>query len=54
MIKNTSSSPLSDDIEMSKYGITRQQVDYYLVGDFRYTSLKDAIVQAKRILKTGQ
>ena len=39
---------------MSKYGITLQPVDYYLVGDFRYTTLKDAVAQAKRLMNTNQ
>lgn len=34
--------------EMAKYGITRVPVDYFYCGDFRYTSLKDAVAQAKR------
>jgi hypothetical protein len=35
--------------EMAKYGITRVPVDYFHFGDFRYTNLKDAIAQAKRL-----
>ena len=34
--------------EMAKLGITRVPVDYYHYGVFRYTSLKDALAQAKR------
>jgi len=37
--------------EMVAYGITRVPVDYYHFGVFRYTSLKDALAQAK---KTGK
>lgn len=44
----------SDNAEMSKYGITRQRVDYYLFETFRYTSLKEAIAQAKRCEHAGQ
>jgi hypothetical protein len=34
--------------DMARYGITRVPVDYYHYGAFRYTSLKDAIAEAKR------
>jgi hypothetical protein len=34
--------------EMARYGITRVPADYYHYGAFRYTSLKDAIAEAKR------
>ena len=34
--------------EMAKYGITCVPVDYFHLGDFRYTNLKDAVAQAKR------
>jgi len=34
--------------EMALYGIKRIPVDYFHVGEFRYTSLKDAVAQAKR------
>jgi hypothetical protein len=34
--------------DMAKYGITRVPVDYYHHGVFRYTSLKDALAQARR------
>lgn len=33
--------------EMERYGITRITVDYYHFAGFRYTSLKDAVAQAK-------
>ncbi len=33
---------------MAKYGILRVSVNYYHFGEFRYTTLKDAIAQAKR------
>jgi len=36
------------EAEMKRYGITRIPIDYFHVGEFRYTNLKDAIVQAKR------
>jgi len=36
-----------DEQEMTKYGIIRVPVDYFHFGNFRYTSLKDAIAQAK-------
>lgn len=34
--------------EMEKYGITRRSVDYFDYRDFRYTSLTDAVAQARR------
>lgn len=34
--------------EMAQYGITRVPVDYFHLGGFRYTNLKDAVAQAKR------
>ena len=43
----TSVSP-EMEAEMERYGITRVPIDYFHVGEFRYTSLKDAIAQAKR------
>ena len=35
--------------EMQKYGIKRVTIDYLHVNGFRYTDLKDAIAQAKRM-----
>jgi hypothetical protein len=34
--------------EMAKYGITRVPIDYFHYKGYRYTSLDDAIAQAKR------
>ena len=36
------------EAEMKRCGITRIPIDYFHVGEFRYTNLKDAIAQAKR------
>jgi len=33
---------------LEKYGIKRVSVDYFLIDGFRYTSLEDAVAQAKR------
>jgi hypothetical protein len=33
---------------MAKYGITRVPTDYFHYKEYRYTSLDDAIAQAKR------
>ena len=33
---------------MAKYGITRVPTDYFHYKEYRYTSLNDAIAQAKR------
>ena len=35
--------------EMRKYGIKRIPVDYFHINGFRYTDLKDAVVEAKRM-----
>jgi hypothetical protein len=40
--------PVSAEAEMAKYGITRVPVDYFHYRDYRYTSLEDAIAQARR------
>lgn len=34
--------------EMEFYGITRVPVDYFHLGEFRYTSLNEALAQAKK------
>jgi hypothetical protein len=34
--------------DMAKYGITRVAVDYFYLGDIRYTNLRNAVAQAKR------
>jgi hypothetical protein len=36
------------EAEMDRYGITRVPVDYFHYRQFRYTSLEDAVAQAKR------
>jgi hypothetical protein len=33
---------------MAKYGIIRVSIDYFHYKEYRYTSLDDAIAQAKR------
>jgi len=38
---------------MEKHGIIRVPVDYFWLGEFRYTNLKDAIAQAKRQERAG-
>jgi len=39
--------------ELAKYGITRTPVDYFYYGKYRYTSLKDAVAEAKRDQRSG-
>lgn len=39
--------------KMNKYGITCVPVDYFHVGQYRYTHLEDAIAEAKRQLAKG-
>jgi hypothetical protein len=34
--------------EMTKYGIIHRPVDYFQLGQFRYSSLKDAIAAGQR------
>jgi hypothetical protein len=34
--------------QMATYGITRVPVDYFHVGEFRYSNLEDAVAEAKR------
>ena len=34
--------------EMAKYGITRVPTDYFHYKEYRYTSLNDALAEAKR------
>ena len=38
--------------ELTKYGITRKTINVFLIGEYRYTNLRDAIAQAKRM--TGE
>lgn len=45
-------SPETAD-EMAKYEITRVPVDYFHFREFRYTNLKDAVAQAKRVQSGG-
>ncbi|WP_428407173.1 hypothetical protein [Hyphococcus sp.] len=37
--------------EMEKYGIKCVRVDYFHIGGYRYTDIKDAVAQAKRMKK---
>jgi hypothetical protein len=39
---------------MTKYGITRIQISLFLYGDYRYTSLADAIAEAERHARVGE
>ncbi|MEQ8816698.1 MAG: hypothetical protein RLO51_13290 [Thalassobaculum sp.] len=43
-------TPLESEAEseMSRLGITRVPMDYFHVGEFRYTSLADAVAEARR------
>lgn len=50
----TTSKPGSqDDNDMIKYGIMRVPVDYFHFGEFRYTSLREALAQARLKEKQG-
>jgi len=46
--ENTSAISPETEAEMGQYGITRVPVDYYCLGQYRYTNLQDAVAQAKR------
>jgi hypothetical protein len=46
---NPNSHPSSDDAEiLEKFNIQSRQVVYFIVDDFRYTNLPDAVAAAKR------
>jgi len=45
--KMTMSTNVSD--EMAKHGITKKTTDQFYFGEYRYSNLKDAIAQAKRV-----
>lgn len=47
IIKNGAEKRL--EAEMREYGITRVPIDYFHINGFRYTDLKDAVAQAKRM-----
>ena len=49
-------SPVERDVaeQMATYGITRVLVDYFHVGNYRYSNLDDAIAEAKRRELAGQ
>jgi hypothetical protein len=42
------------DAEMAEYGVRRIAVDYVLYDPYRYSSLKDALAQARRERESGQ
>ncbi len=48
MTDNIDATQSKEEAEMIKYGVTRERMDYYHVAIFRYTSLKDAVAQARR------
>jgi hypothetical protein len=37
-----------DEASPADYGITRESIDYFRVGGYRYTSVKEAIAEARR------
>ena len=51
-IHDDSSREISAE-EMARLGITRVPVDYFRLGEFRYTSLADAVAQARRQAPPG-
>ena len=45
---------LPTDELAERLGVTRHMTESYSVGGFRYTSLTDAIAQARRMTKIGR
>lgn len=35
--------------EMAKYGIIKKSTEHFYCGEYRYTNLRDAMAQAKRV-----
>jgi hypothetical protein len=53
-IKKSDPAITADDTNaMERFGIVRVPVDYFWLGEFRYTNLRDAIAQAKRQEHSG-
>lgn len=48
MSKAISPTPEQSDDEAERYGIKRVLVEAFEFGGYRYSSLKDAVAQAKR------
>jgi len=40
--------PAPDSAELARLGIVRVQSEHFLVGPYRYSSLPDALAQARR------
>ena len=49
-INNTEASDTAE--QMTKYGITRNTVEQFHFGDYRYSNFRDALAQAKRTAET--
>ena len=47
--ENEGGSPAAD--QLARHGIVRQMTETYAVGGYHYTSLTDAIAQARRMAK---
>ena len=53
MKNNQSSKQKTEKMDMKKYNITSKFVEYFQYGDFRYTTLADAVNQAVRDEESG-
>lgn len=40
----------AEQAELLRHGITRMPTAVYILGDYRYTKLTDAVAQAKRLI----
>ncbi|MGJ3231214.1 MAG: hypothetical protein ACFE0P_05405 [Oceanicaulis sp.] len=48
LAKYNNPDPTAAQIDMERYGITKSTVEYFHYKTFRYTTLQEAINQAKR------
>ncbi|SOD93388.1 hypothetical protein SAMN05421508_10353 [Caenispirillum bisanense] len=46
--RRSSGTTQENEAEMERYGITKTYVAIYSYGEYRYSSLQDAVAQAKR------
>lgn len=49
---NASNLDPETEAELTEYGITRETAEYFRLGEFRYSNLKDAVAQARRQRQT--
>ncbi len=49
----TPATGMTEEGEMERFGIERVRTEYFRLGEYRYTNLRDALNQARRMAKTG-